>query len=73
MVKTAHHFFITICVASGSGEMEVLMTRSLWQIFNLFVVVGVISYFFYTLSTLKQILVKIEGIEKHLKISQSRD
>jgi glucose-1-phosphate thymidylyltransferase len=25
VVKTAHHFFITICVASGSGEMEVKM------------------------------------------------
>jgi hypothetical protein len=25
VVNTAHHFFITICVASGSGEMEVIM------------------------------------------------
>jgi len=25
VVKAAHHFFITICVASGSGEMEVVM------------------------------------------------
>ena len=27
MVKTAHHFFITICVASGSGDMEVRMKK----------------------------------------------
>jgi acyl carrier protein len=26
VVKAAHHFFITICVASGSGEMEVIMS-----------------------------------------------
>jgi UDP:flavonoid glycosyltransferase YjiC (YdhE family) len=27
VVKTAHHFFITICVACGSGEMEVNMKK----------------------------------------------
>jgi chorismate-pyruvate lyase len=40
VVKTAHHFFITICVASGSGEMEFKMfqptptlnkTETLWD------------------------------------------
>jgi len=25
--KTAHHFFITICAASGSGGMEVKMKK----------------------------------------------
>ena len=25
MMETAHHFFITICAASGSGGMEVIM------------------------------------------------
>lgn len=29
MVETAHHFFITICVASGSGEMEVYVNDEL--------------------------------------------
>ena len=27
MVEIAHHFFITICVASDSGEMEVIMKK----------------------------------------------
>lgn len=28
-MKTAHHFFITICVVSGSDEMEAIMEKSL--------------------------------------------
>jgi hypothetical protein len=27
VVKAAHHFFITICAASGSGGMEVKMEK----------------------------------------------
>ena len=32
MVQTAHHFFITICVASGSGEMEVKMKKYVCEV-----------------------------------------
>ena len=28
MMETAHHFFITICAASGSGGMEVIMEKA---------------------------------------------
>jgi len=28
MVKVAHHFFITICAASGRGGMEIIMKTS---------------------------------------------
>lgn len=43
------------------------LAEQLWLIFNLLIVIGVVYYFIYLLSTLKKILSKLEDIDNHIK------